>query len=248
MSCKDHWGRFMRFRSFLSAAALAASVVGVGSASAAVIINGDFEAVQIGSPFSSNDPANIPGWVHGGAQGDFLLWNNNGSDSGGTFHAGQGHQFVTMGGGFENPPASSSWTNTISGLTIGQAYALQFMIAYEANFFQFNTCTGPFSCVPITPVPQTVHVSLFGGPSGDFTTGTNGPAYWGTWQNESLSFVATGTSQDVTFSAITSFDVGLDNVQISAVPELSTWAMMMLGFAGIGLVAYRRNKKAALAA
>jgi hypothetical protein len=30
----------------------------------------------------------------------------------------------------------------------------------------------------------------------------------------------------------------------SAVPESSTWAMMLLGFLGLGLVAYRRKGKA----
>jgi hypothetical protein len=34
----------------------------------------------------------------------------------------------------------------------------------------------------------------------------------------------------------------------SAVPEPSTWAMMLLGFAGIGFMAYRRNSKPALRA
>ena len=34
----------------------------------------------------------------------------------------------------------------------------------------------------------------------------------------------------------------LDNVLISAVPEPSTWAMMLLGFAGIGFMAYRRKQ------
>jgi hypothetical protein len=29
---------------------------------------------------------------------------------------------------------------------------------------------------------------------------------------------------------------------VASVPEPSTWAMMILGFAGIGLMAYRRNK------
>ena len=32
---------------------------------------------------------------------------------------------------------------------------------------------------------------------------------------------------------------------VSAVPEPSTWAMMILGFAGIGFTAYRRKNKAA---
>jgi len=34
---------------------------------------------------------------------------------------------------------------------------------------------------------------------------------------------------------------------VSAVPELSTWAMMLIGFAGVGLVAYRRTKKGSAA-
>jgi hypothetical protein len=34
----------------------------------------------------------------------------------------------------------------------------------------------------------------------------------------------------------------------TAVPEPSTWAMMMLGFAGLGFMAYRRNSKPALMA
>jgi hypothetical protein len=32
------------------------------------------------------------------------------------------------------------------------------------------------------------------------------------------------------------------------IPEPSTWAMMILGFAGIGLMAYRRKSKPALMA
>ena len=35
---------------------------------------------------------------------------------------------------------------------------------------------------------------------------------------------------------------------VSAVPEPSTWAMMLLGFAGIGFMAYRRKSKPALMA
>jgi hypothetical protein len=33
----------------------------------------------------------------------------------------------------------------------------------------------------------------------------------------------------------------VSNFQVSAVPEPSTWAMLLLGFAGIGFVAYRRK-------
>ena len=36
--------------------------------------------------------------------------------------------------------------------------------------------------------------------------------------------------------------------QVAAVPEPSTWAMMILGFAGIGAMTYRRRRAAALGA
>jgi hypothetical protein len=43
-------------------------------------------------------------------------------------------------------------------------------------------------------------------------------------------------------------DIGniLDNVSVTSVPEPATWAMMILGFAGIGFMAYRRTSKPAL--
>jgi hypothetical protein len=43
---------------------------------------------------------------------------------------------------------------------------------------------------------------------------------------------------------------GMDNVTFAtgAVPEPSTWAMMMFGFAGLGFMTYRRRKAAAVAA
>jgi PEP-CTERM motif len=43
-------------------------------------------------------------------------------------------------------------------------------------------------------------------------------------------------------------DFGTNLVSTAAVPEPSTWAMLLLGFAGIGVLAYRRNTKPALTA
>ena len=37
-------------------------------------------------------------------------------------------------------------------------------------------------------------------------------------------------------------------ISVAAVPEASTWAMMILGFSGVGLIMYRRRRTAALAA
>ena len=38
------------------------------------------------------------------------------------------------------------------------------------------------------------------------------------------------------------YNVGIDNLTFNGVPEASTWAMMGLGFAGLGLVGYRARR------
>ena len=62
---------------------------------------------------------------------------------------------------------------------------------------------------------------------------------------------ATTNGAVLLFSGFPSDFVGLDNVSVTlnaAVPEPSTWAMLLLGFAGIGFMAYRRKAKPALMA
>ena len=39
----------------------------------------------------------------------------------------------------------------------------------------------------------------------------------------------------------------LDNISVDAVPEASTWAMMFVGFLGVGFLAYRRSGNLRLA-
>jgi hypothetical protein len=66
------------------------------------------------------------------------------------------------------------------------------------------------------------------------------------WENYSVNVTATGRDT-------ISFVTGKDNWQAtvidntfatgSAVPETSTWAMLLLGFTGMGLAAMRRNRK-----
>jgi hypothetical protein len=64
------------------------------------------------------------------------------------------------------------------------------------------------------------------------------------WTQYSFNVTATGNDTfSVAFRNDPSFD-GLDNFSVSsvsAVPEPSTWAMMILGFVGLGFMTYRRK-------
>jgi hypothetical protein len=87
-------------------------VLTAGASAAPMIANGSFEAVQIGSPFVSSNPADIPGWTHGGSPGDGLLWAIGYADGSGSITtAGAGNQFVTLGGGF-GAPGTADWSTT----------------------------------------------------------------------------------------------------------------------------------------
>jgi hypothetical protein len=55
-----------------------------------------------------------------------------------------------------------------------------------------------------------------------------------------------GTEVFTVGATFTNASGGPDAIQVAAItgiPELSTWAMMMVGFAGLGLMAYRRKEK-----
>jgi hypothetical protein len=75
-------------------------------------------------------------------------------------------------------------------------------------------------------------ISSFGGTQDyDFSVSLNA--------TDVLSFVVNGGS--VNDCGFCNLSTGL-TAQISAVPEPSTWAMMILGFAGVGFMAYRRKQ------
>jgi hypothetical protein len=62
------------------------------------------------------------------------------------------------------------------------------------------------------------------------------------------ALIAPGGAWHLYNPTTTSFAVGLYGEQVAPIPEPSTWAMMMLGFAGIGFMAYRRRSGAVLVA
>jgi Protein of unknown function (DUF642)/PEP-CTERM motif len=193
------------------------------------ILNPSFEQVQIGSPFYSSNPADIPGWTHSGTVGDALLWGIGYSDSGGNITvAGAGNQFVTLGGGY-GVPGSASWTTTITGLTPGY-YSLGFEIANEGE-----------------PPTQTMTATLSGGANatGTFTTTTGASLYyWKSWEQEYLDFTATGGNTTLTFSVVNqAFDMGLDNITLTPVvvtPEPGTLVMFGTGIVGIAGIIRRK--------
>jgi hypothetical protein len=86
---------------------------------------------------------------------------------------------------------------------------------------------GPFSLAGVTI--SDLHFGLASGTSGGYTSAT------GLWTNPDP------TTQGGSFTST----MNIYAVFTAAVPEPSTWAMMILGFAGVGFMAYRRRNQLA---
>lgn len=197
---------------------------------APIVTNGSFESIVLSSPFDDQNPADVTGWAHSGACGggsDGCFWAIGYSDGGGSITvAGAGRQFVTMGGGF-SAVGSSTWSQAVSGFTIGGVYALNFMLAGE----------GTFSGTQIV----TAKAQGIGSTMNNFTAPLSPSNYWRNWQPFSLQFTADATTETISFSSTTQFDVGLDNVIISqsSVPEPGSLGLMAMGL--VAAFALRRR-------
>jgi hypothetical protein len=125
-----------------------------------------------------------------------------------------------------------SWSLSASG-------ALPFSISgTTATFNGIDLSASPTS---ITFTPTTSASSVFDQGSSAIFFGN--PSAAGACAISGSSGTVGACAQGVDLQ--TTFGSSL-TIAVAAVPEPSTWAMMLLGFAGIGFMAYRRKSKPAL--
>jgi choice-of-anchor C domain-containing protein len=202
------------------------------SANATPFVNGSFElGANPGSFIALNGGStSIDGWTVGGGA-------NSVDYIGSYWSASDGTRSIDLNG---LVPGSISQTFDVVS---GQAYRVSFDLAGNpAGGPQFKTLDSTADLTIFSPAPFDV----------SNTNLTNMG-----WINYSFLFTATSNSETLTFTSTTTgnsgnstyptaFGPALDNVTIAAVPEPSTWAMMLLGFLGLGFVAYRRKSHSIL--
>jgi hypothetical protein len=196
-------------------------------AQAAAFTNGSFE-LPGGAPIKQqlgDGSAFVTGWVNTGT-GQY--YESDGQDG---INASDGDYWVAFGHNGTTGGTLSQTFSTVLNATYTVNYDFRLQQGSDANSrFQVSASTGDSV--------DTADASLSGWASG--------PA---------LVFVGTGGAVTLTFTDITgaglNSNLALDNVRLDvtggAVPEPATWAMMLLGFAGLG-AALRSRRRPALAA
>jgi hypothetical protein len=215
---------------------------------AALVTNGDFN--NTGGTWTNNTGLGsndwqtsgnvaIPGWTNvSGFANEFWVTTPNNYD-GLTASPGNGSTYFVDLTGQANSNPFGGLKQTITTVA-NDHYILSFALGAST---QWNPVSNSMAASALTA--SATGLSLLNSQLFSLT-----PNSLNSWTTETLSFTADSTSTVIEFlgdsANVDSKYIGLDNVSVnlsSAVPEASTWAMMILGFCGIGLMAHRRRNK-----
>jgi hypothetical protein len=201
-----------------------------------VVLNPSFELDVLGSPFIGG-AATVQNWTYTvGPNGGTTLphWAVGYADSGGSVTtAGQGNEFVSMGSGNSTFGSGifSSWSQNVSGFTIGLPYVLSFMLAGQGTQLFW---------------PLTAQIIDTSTQSQNFRAPPSSSNYFRTWQTFTMTFTANAATEQVLFTSPTAGNVGLDNVSITQAPEPGTWSLLGAGIAALALRGAARRAQSRL--
>lgn len=195
-----------------------------------------------------------PGSLSGtGLWGDGVaLWdaaNGGASTWNGLSGSGNGN-FLAMDGDY----SSAAVTQRINDLIVGETYHLSFNYAFSQQWGFGDSVTEDLTArlgsLSVT-LPNAFSSCDSNGNNckGGYLNAEHGFSGWNSYSatitanssSELLSFLAAGSKSVPPFALVS--DVSLTGT----VPEPSTWAMMLIGFAGLGLAGYRRTRNRAVA-
>jgi choice-of-anchor C domain-containing protein len=206
------------------------------SVNAATIVNGGFEsstltpaeAAQMTSQgFATLSAGNtdLTGWSIGGAGIDYI-----------------GSYWTPAGG------THSIDLNALSAGSIFQTVATVVGQTYQVSFDLAGNPDG-------APIVKLAIADATGLPGAAYLFDTTGKTKTNMgWTAFTYDFTADSTATTLTFSNsnqsgfTTPYGAALDNISISSVPEPTSWALMLVGFGGLGMAVRSRRSRVAVCA
>ena len=237
----------MQFRKITLALAAAAAMGALPAQAVNLVVNGGFEATtngkgQLGFNTNATGWTNVngytflytPGTVDSsgalGESGNVSMWGTHNGGLNAFTNSPTGGNFIAFDSAYKVTPLQQ----TIVGLVVGQKYELGFDWGAAQQFGFTGATTDQWQ---VSLGNETHSTAVINNVSHGFSG----------WMHQTFSFTATGASEVLSFLAIgTPAGVPpfalLDGVTLAAaVPEPSTWALMLGGVAVIGFIARRRR-------
>jgi Protein of unknown function (DUF642)/PEP-CTERM motif len=226
----------------LGICAVAASCVVLlaSEARANLLVDGSFDNTSITFGFYENYGAGCSGNC-GGAT--FDTGATLGTPGSGWVVTTNNVDLVSTVGGWPATPKSGNQYLDLVGFgstgAIAQSFATTFGKVYDVSFWYGNN--------PGSTTTASADVVVLGAPgiSTGFSHSISTTNNIG-WTQFFGSFTANATVSEIVFTNTVGGNNGgvlLDSASIAPVPEPSTWAMMILGFMGVGFMAYRRKNR-----
>jgi hypothetical protein len=206
----------------------------VRSEKASLIVDGGFDDVIVVNPFYDNY----------GVQNPDPHYVSTAFDKAWSITSGN-VDIVTQAGGWPAAPQSMPNFLDLTGNAAGaiqQTFATTANTQYRLTFYYSNNPGG--SPDPARASVMVGNLSTEVDHSGATTTDLG-------WTLFSETFTASSDMTTLKFAELDNCCNGgvmLDSIAVTGVPETSTWIMMILGFAGLGFMAYRRKSQAELMA
>ncbi len=212
--------------------ALGAALLVSTSAQAAVnlVTNGSFEnGIAVSGPtyVATGDTSSITGWT---VTANGVNYTDDAPAVG--WNASEGSRSVELS---SSAGGNGGVFQKISGFNAGRSYRLTFDVSANPYDTAFR------------PKDARIRFSVTGGGPAfyDYTLQNVNTATNMLYSKVSYDFVASAAMQSVTFRGAVNpflgYGVVVDNVSIVAVPEASTWVMLILGFGLVGLASRRRS-------
>jgi hypothetical protein len=210
----------MLLKSISSAALVSAAALIAGPASAAILVNGDFESPGgvVRQELDTTDY--IPGWTHSDPSVSLDIYESDNFDG---LTAADGTHYVSFG--HSGTSGGSLWQ--VFATTPGVTYTVHYSVAEQQG----------------DDPGQVLEAMITNG--AQVLTADNAALPLTFQPGKTLTFIASGASATLTFTDATPLGGGggsnlaLDAVSVSSpgaggVPEPATWALALLGFAGMG--------------
>jgi hypothetical protein len=225
-------------QSVITACALASA-----SPAAAQIINGGFEEGTFGDgnvrQVREGDSRTLPGWT---VNDNSLAWYTNGYEPNPLKPIGVGPHSGNLAINMCDGSVANLCDGSVMPASLSQTFAVLPFVEQQVSFWVGNySGNGGSVSIGVTILDGTSNTILLSETA--TAPATDLDSAWQEFTYSYISRIPDGTSNTIVFSEIGGGAyAGLDDVTVLSAPEPSTWALALLGFAGLGMLGMRRRR------